>query len=129
MLSDGGYDDSRTLAPCFLCEQVAHDGSVSIIQMADGFVQEYEVKGLAKAADKSDTLLLAERQSGSLFIHFVCHSQGFEEGKDFLFLLIIGELVLQLYVFEGSKFGKDTQLLKENTERMFSDIHPFISGE
>ena len=41
--------------------QIAHDCSVLVIQMADGFVQEDEVERLAEAADKGDSLLLAKR--------------------------------------------------------------------
>ena len=61
MFADGSHYDSRSLAAGFFCQQPAHDCFVLVIQMADGFVQEDEVERLAEAADKSDSLLLAER--------------------------------------------------------------------
>ena len=61
MLTYGSHYDSRFLAAGFFCQQSAHDCSVLVIQMADGFVQEDEVERLAEAADKGDSLLLAER--------------------------------------------------------------------
>jgi len=61
MLTYGSHYDSRFLAAGFFCQQFAHDCSVLVIQMADGFVQEDEVERLAEAADKGDSLLLAKR--------------------------------------------------------------------
>ena len=61
MFADGSHYDSRSLAAGFFSQQPAHDCSVLVIQMADGFVQEDEVERLAEAADKGDSLLLAER--------------------------------------------------------------------
>lgn len=61
MLTYGSHYDSRFLAAGFFCQQSAHDCSVLVIQMADGFVQEDEVERLAEAADKGDSLLLAKR--------------------------------------------------------------------
>ena len=45
MFADGSLYDSRSLAAGFFCQQPAHDCSVLVIQMADGFVQEDEVEG------------------------------------------------------------------------------------
>ena len=56
MFADGSHYDSRSLAAGFFCQQPAHDCSVLVIQMADGFVQEDEVERLAEAADKGDSL-------------------------------------------------------------------------
>lgn len=53
MFADGSHYDSRSLAAGFFCQQPAHDCSVLVIQMADGFVQEDEVERLAEAADKA----------------------------------------------------------------------------
>lgn len=59
----------------------------------------------------------------------VGNADGFEEGKDFFPFFEIGKPVLQLYVLDGGKFGKDTQLLKKNAERVFAYIYPVIDGE
>ena len=61
MFADGSHYDSRSLAAFFFCQQTDHDCSVLVIQIADGLVQEDEVERLAEAADKGDSLLLAER--------------------------------------------------------------------
>ena len=44
---------------------------VVIVQVADGLVQEDKVKRLAKAADKSDALLLPEGKLAGSFVGFV----------------------------------------------------------
>ena len=71
MFADGSHYDSRSLAAGFFCQQPAHDCSVLVIQMADGFVQEDEVERLAEAADKSDSWVLAERSLPGFFVYLV----------------------------------------------------------
>ena len=94
MFADGSHYDSRSLAAGFFCQQPAHDCSVLVIQMADGFVQEDKVERLAKAADKSDPLLLPERKHASLFVDFIGNTDCFEESDNLFFLFIIVQAIL-----------------------------------
>ncbi len=129
MLSDGRHNHSCTLVFGFLCEYPAHDASVVIVQVADGLVQEDEVEWLAEAADESHPLLLAEGELPGFLVSLVGNAENFEKGEDIFLLLVIGEAVLELDVFEGGQFGKDAQFLEKDAERVLAYLHPFVDGE
>ena len=129
MLPYGRHNYTCVLTFGFLCQYPAHDVAIVIVQMADGFVQEDEVERLAEAADEGNALLLAEGQFPCFLICFVGDAEDSKKGKDIFLLLIIGEAILELNVFEGSQFGKEAQLLEEDAEGMLAYFHPFVDGE
>ena len=87
MLPDGCDNNSCSLLACLFHEQPAHYGTVVVVQVADGFVQEDKVERLAKAADKSDALLLSEGKLAGSFVGFVGNAGCFEKGENFFFFL------------------------------------------
>ena len=94
MLPDGCDNNSCSLLARLFHEQPAHYGTVVIVQVADGLVQEDKVERLAKAADKSDALLLPEGKLAGSFVGFVGNAGCFEKGENFFFLLMVGQAVL-----------------------------------
>ena len=93
MLPDGCDNNACSLLARLFHEQPAHYGTVVIVQVADGFVQEDKVERLAKAADKSDALLLPEGKLAGSFVGFVGNAGCFEKGENFFFLLMVGQAV------------------------------------
>ena len=91
MFPDGCDNNSCSLLARLFHEQPAHYGTVVIVQVADGLVQEDKVERLAKAADKSDALLLPEGKLAGSFVGFVGNAGCFEKGENFFFLLMVGQ--------------------------------------
>lgn len=87
MLPDGCDNNACSLLARLFHEQPAHYGTVVVVQVADGFVQEDKVERLAKAADKSDALLLPEGKLAGSFVGFVGNAGCFEKGENFFFFL------------------------------------------
>lgn len=128
VLPDGCDNNACSLLARLFHEQPAHYGTVVVVQVADGFVQEDKVERLAKAADKSDALLLPEGKLAGSFVGFVGNAGCFEKGENFFFFLW---LVRRFFnkTFSRAVTGEDTQFLEKDAERMFPYICPFADGE
>lgn len=87
MFPDGCDNNACSLLARLFHEQPAHYSTVVVVQVADGFVQEDKVERLAKAADKSDALLLPEGKLAGSFVGFVGNVGCFEKGENFFFFL------------------------------------------
>lgn len=61
MLSDRCNDDTCSLLASLFLQNLSHHLSVTVIQMADWFVEEDKVEGLTQGTDKRNSLLLSER--------------------------------------------------------------------
>ena len=129
MFPDGCDNNACSLLARLFHEQPAHYSTVVVVQVADGFVQEDKVERLAKAADKSDALLLPEGKLAGSFVGFVGNAGCFEKGENFFFLLMVGQAVLLQDVLKSGQLGEDTQFLEKDAERMFPYICPFADGE
>ena len=61
MLADAGANEGGTLCTSLFEQDVGHNLTVGLVEMADGLVSQEEIKRLAEGADKCDALLLPER--------------------------------------------------------------------
>ena len=93
MLSNGCYNNSCSLLSCFFHEQSTHNDTVFIIEVADRFIQKDKVEWLAKAAYKSNALLLAERKLPGSFINLIGNTDCFEKSNNLFILLVVGQAI------------------------------------
>ena len=126
---DGSDEYACPLAFCFSIQQAGQDLCIAFVQVADRFVQEDEVEGLAQAADEGHALLLAEGQEADLCIGFVGDARGFKQVAYLLAGFVSGQAVFQLDVFPGGQLREEAQFLEQQAERVASQGGPSGGAE
>lgn len=104
--ADGSNNDTCSLPVGFFLKQVRQKVVVVVIQMADRFVQQDKIEGLAQAAYEGYPLLLPERQASRFFIYLVRQSGGLEERQYLFLLLVAGQLVFSSTFSRAVSSGK-----------------------
>ena len=112
MFPNTGHDHHSTLLHGFFREDTGHVLGIDFVQVADRFVHEQEIERLAKGTDKRYALLLAEGHLPYLHIYLIADAQLKEQLLDILLLLESGQGILEQYIFHGSEFRKESQVME-----------------
>ena len=124
MLADAGDDDGSLLATRLLGEDFGHDGSVAIVEMADGFVEQYKIEGLHQGTNHGHALLLPIRHVPNLGLSLVGQAKASQPLYDLPPVGVMGELVLDFNVLQGCQLGKQAQLLVQTTHYLTAQPRP-----
>ncbi len=116
VVADGGRYDARSLTACFPGDESGGDAVVVVVEVADGFVEHYEVERLADAADYRHPLLLTDRHASGRIVAARVDAQLLEPAEYHLVGGVAGETVLELDVVPRRQLRKERQLLRQVCE-------------
>ena len=125
MLAYTGYYYAGTLPAGFFHHDFTHDGTVRIIEVADGFVHQQEIEGLHQGANHRHSLLLTVTHAPHLGRHLVSYAEALEPRLYLPTALMIGKAVLYLHILHPRQFGKQPQFLEEKAQAALSEGCPF----
>ena len=94
--------------------------------MAYRFVSQQEIERLHQSPDHGHPLLLAETHAAYRSMQLVADAQRVEPSFYLFFLLESRQVVFNRHVLVSCQLGKQTEFLKQMTQRTFPQLHPIL---
>ena len=129
MVADAGDDDGGALTLCLGHHDLCHHAAVVTVEVADGFVGQQEVEGLAQGTHECHALLLAVAEVAELRGAFVSDAQRLKPLGDVGIALEAGELVLDLHILPSRQLGEEAQFLKDDAEGALAQLRPVVGAQ
>ena len=126
MFPNAGHNHPGSLLHGFFREDTGHVLGIDFVQVADRLVHEEEVERLTKGTDERYALLLTEGHLPDRHVYLIADAQLKEQVLDILLLLESGQGILEQYIFHGSEFRKESQVLEKHAEGALAYLHPLL---